>query len=222
MTLIISAIADDALIQVSDQRLTRGKKLHSADSVKGLIVQSRDACFLLSYTGLAYIGQVIDRNRTDRWLVRLLDSHHINKISLNDALELIRSQATKYIASSDTPTSFVFGGYKRGLKFDGIITNRRISSAGVVTAESSFVTRCMPSGNYSSKALDIRVAGADAAIDAANNQAKNLASAAGAKNIIVEHQRIDNIVDNAGEKVFFESRIIATAVGRPSTINDTP
>ena len=61
---------------------------------------------------------------------------------------------------------------------------------------------------------------ANAAISAANNQAKDLACAAGATNITVEHQRIDNVVDNAGDKVFFESRIIATAVGRPSTIDD--
>jgi len=61
---------------------------------------------------------------------------------------------------------------------------------------------------------------ADAAIDAATTQAKLLAQDAGAKNIVVEHQRVDNIVDKDGDKVFFESRIIATAVGRPNTITD--
>jgi len=58
---------------------------------------------------------------------------------------------------------------------------------------------------------------AAAAIEAATELAKNQAVIAGASNINVEYQRIDNIVDNAGEKVFFESRIIATAIGRPST-----
>jgi len=58
---------------------------------------------------------------------------------------------------------------------------------------------------------------ATAAIDSANEHAMRMAEAAGARNISVAHQRVDNIVDNAGEKVFFESRIIATAIGRPDT-----
>ncbi len=61
---------------------------------------------------------------------------------------------------------------------------------------------------------------AKAATEAAIKQAEYLAQDAGAKNIVAEHQRVDNIVDNAGEKVFFESRIIATAIGRPYTITD--
>jgi len=40
---------------------------------------------------------------------------------------------------------------------------------------------------------------ADAAIDAATTQAKLLAQDAGAKNIVVEHQRVDNIVDKDGD-----------------------
>jgi len=61
---------------------------------------------------------------------------------------------------------------------------------------------------------------ATAGIDAAKKQALRLAQAAGAKNINVEHKRLDNVVDDAGNKVFFESRIIATAIGRPNTIAD--
>jgi len=63
---------------------------------------------------------------------------------------------------------------------------------------------------------DLEVA-ADAAIHAARKEAGKLATNAGAENITVEHEREDNIVDNGTERVFFESRIVATATGRPST-----
>ena len=65
---------------------------------------------------------------------------------------------------------------------------------------------------------DLELAAA-AAIDAAIEEARQLAAKAGAKNISVEYQREDNIVDTSGEKVFFESRIVATAIGRPHTVN---
>ncbi len=74
--------------------------------------------------------------------------------------------------------------------------------------------------NSGTQVFDDLETAATAAIDAAIEQAKTQAQIAGAKNIVVEHERIDNIVDNAGDKVFFESRIIATAIGRPNTITD--
>ena len=59
---------------------------------------------------------------------------------------------------------------------------------------------------------------ATAAIEAARKQAHQLAVDAGADNISVTHTRTDNVVDNDGDVVFFESRIAATAIGRPQTI----
>lgn len=55
------------------------------------------------------------------------------------------------------------------------------------------------------------------AIEFARAEACNQATLAGARNISVQHTRDDNIVDNEGEVVFFESRIVATATGRPAT-----
>jgi len=60
--------------------------------------------------------------------------------------------------------------------------------------------------------------GAAQAIKEAEACAIDLARRAGAQAISVDHIRTDNIVDNSGEKVFFESRIVATATGRPSTV----
>jgi len=59
---------------------------------------------------------------------------------------------------------------------------------------------------------------ATAAIELARNEVHKLAVSAGADNISVEHTRTDNVVDADGDVVFFESRIVATAIGRPSTI----
>ncbi len=59
---------------------------------------------------------------------------------------------------------------------------------------------------------------ASVAIATACDKARQLASDAGADNISVEHTRTDNVVDNDGDSVFFESRIVATAIGRPRTI----
>lgn len=64
---------------------------------------------------------------------------------------------------------------------------------------------------------DLETAAAQA-IAIAQDEALKKAEQAGASNISVEYSRADNIVDNAGDKVFFESRIVATAVGRPSSL----
>lgn len=61
--------------------------------------------------------------------------------------------------------------------------------------------------------------GATAAVAEAQTQATNSAERAGAQNISVSHTRTDNVVEHSGDSVFFESRIVATAVGRPSTTN---
>ncbi len=64
---------------------------------------------------------------------------------------------------------------------------------------------------------DLETAAA-AAIEAACDAARTSAEQAGARNISVDHVREDNIVDNAGDVVFFGSCILATAIGKPSAI----
>ncbi len=57
---------------------------------------------------------------------------------------------------------------------------------------------------------------ASAASKWAREQANQLASEAGATDIGVVVERSDNIVNTQGQDVFFESRIVATATGRPA------
>ncbi len=57
--------------------------------------------------------------------------------------------------------------------------------------------------------------GASAAIDKASALASDKARLAGAPDAVLEVQRLDNIVKQCDEQVFFESCITVTAVGRP-------
>ncbi len=66
------------------------------------------------------------------------------------------------------------------------------------------------------KLFDSLEEAAPVAIEWARHEAVARAKAAGAGNIVVEHKREDNVVENSGERVFFECRIVATAVGRPA------
>ncbi len=61
-------------------------------------------------------------------------------------------------------------------------------------------------------------AAASSAIAWAREAAKYKALQAGASDINITHTREDNIVENQGDSVFFESTIIATAAGRPSVL----
>lgn len=58
--------------------------------------------------------------------------------------------------------------------------------------------------------------GCAAAMQKASELATEKAQLAGAKEVVMECDRIDNVVKQGDEEVFFESRITATAVGRPA------
>ena len=72
--------------------------------------------------------------------------------------------------------------------------------------------------NHGVELFDNLETAADAATESVCKLACEQAEQAGAHGISVTHTRTDNVVDNAGERVFFESRIVATAVGRPATL----
>lgn len=59
--------------------------------------------------------------------------------------------------------------------------------------------------------------GAEAAIAVAERLAVNKTLQAGSAEAVVHTRRVDNIVSQGNESVFFDSRITATAVGRPAT-----
>ncbi len=75
------------------------------------------------------------------------------------------------------------------------------------------VTVHYPDGAQTYEELEVA---ATAAIAWANDEANRKAIDAGATDIVLAADRYDNIVNTQGQDVFFESRIVATAIGRPA------
>jgi len=70
MTLIVTAMAEDAIIQVSDRRLTYPNgEIYSDKETKAVCVQCSDAIFSVGYTGLARLGPQRTAKATGYWLV---------------------------------------------------------------------------------------------------------------------------------------------------------
>lgn len=70
MTLIITVVGKNKVIQVADCRLTLEGKTYDADAIKSVAVICSDAQFSVGYTGLAEIAG----KRTDYWLVEQIRS----------------------------------------------------------------------------------------------------------------------------------------------------
>ncbi len=66
------------------------------------------------------------------------------------------------------------------------------------------------------ESFDTLEQGADAALTKSEQLARDKASLAGASDVTVTHERHDTIVHEGDQHIFFESRIVATAVGRPA------
>ena len=85
MTLILSAVAGDYAVQVSDRRLTQGNGVLSDETNKAVLFCGRSA---FAYTGLAKMGNV----PMDEWLTRALVNARTQ--SLSDAVHSVAQQAT--------------------------------------------------------------------------------------------------------------------------------
>ncbi len=100
MTHIITLVAKDRIVQVSDRRLTTiAGDLYDDSSNKAVAVGIGYVHFAASYTGLAFIGHVRDENRTDRWLQEQLGSIvRDGEPSLETICESLSQQATDAIS----------------------------------------------------------------------------------------------------------------------------
>jgi hypothetical protein len=96
MTLIITALAEDVVTQVLDRKLTYGDGRVAADNAtKAIYVDSADARFTISYTGLATIGASPSAQKTDLWLVDHLTSTKAIEKRLPDIVDTLREYAAK-------------------------------------------------------------------------------------------------------------------------------
>lgn len=108
MTLIITALAEDVLIQVSDRRLTYSNGAIASNLAnKAICVTCLDAMFTIAYTGLAQIGHVT----TDHWLV----DHFTNTGAANKRFDEIVKELRSYAAL--TFSKFCHLGNARGITF---------------------------------------------------------------------------------------------------------
>lgn len=70
MTLILTLVSSNKVVQVSDRRLTLGRNVHDINANKAICVGCSDARFSVGYTGVAEM----DGQRTDYWLVDQISS----------------------------------------------------------------------------------------------------------------------------------------------------
>jgi hypothetical protein len=74
MTLIVTFLSNNKIVQASDRRLTLNGKLYDDHANKAVTVTCDDAYFSVAYTGLAEVQQKDTRRRmrTDQWIAHTL------------------------------------------------------------------------------------------------------------------------------------------------------
>jgi len=167
MTLIITALADDAVVQLSDRRLTRADgSVSSENAIKSICVDCVDARFSVAYTGLAEI----DTKPTDYWLVDFLTR---SRAALKTFPKLVYSVAE---FATDRFRQLLYLGDRRGLTlvFSGfgppgaalaLVSNQQDSSGRWLSAVSDrFEAGFWLRNNRVLRKLALMVNGAEAAV----------------------------------------------------------
>jgi hypothetical protein len=167
MTLIITALADDAVVQVSDRRLTCPDGSDFAENAnKAICFDCADAHVSLAYTGLAQIGAT----RTDHWLVDLLTDHRLTSESFPVAVEAVARLATERFRAlrhlgNRRPLSLVFGGFGPRGPLMALVSNFEDSSGKRLPSVSdTFGTAVGLRNQHLMRRLGLMVSGAEAAV----------------------------------------------------------
>lgn len=128
MTMVLTYTNRDVVVQASDRRLTRGGAVFDDFSTKSVILHCRNATAVLSYTGLAFVGQHEDQ-RTDHWLVDALSSIDAGRVPFLDVLERLRGAVHDVLEATPPPWSqkgltVAFSGFAfSGLPFVAALSN---------------------------------------------------------------------------------------------------
>ncbi len=124
MTLIITALSDDAVVQVSDRRLTAsGKPLPKGEN-KAVCVSCGDTDFTFAFTGLAGIGTI----PTADWVLDQLVSMQACTLGFPILIESLRARATATFRRLRPPgnsrgVTFVFAGLGPSGPFAALLSN---------------------------------------------------------------------------------------------------
>ena len=122
MTLIITALSPDRVVQVPDRKLTYPDgRTYTEHANKAVIVWCEDAYFSVAYTGLAqvYDKDTKRRKRTDEWIVHSLWSimqrpgpWGVRELYRAFAVhEEVALELTRGVPRARKQTAFVFAGF---------------------------------------------------------------------------------------------------------------
>lgn len=181
MTLIITLVNKDRIIQVSDRRLTTlTGDIYDDGANKAVAIGMSYVHFTVCYTGLAFIGREREENRIDRWLQEHLGSIvRDGEPSLEAICEALSQRATKAVARlqgemRNKGLKIVLTGFDRENRpFRATVSNIKFSSYDVFDVRDHFVwdVRRYQSWN---PMPDIDIAGAVGAFEAKDNHARRL------------------------------------------------
>lgn len=138
MTLIITVVDRDKLVQVSDRRLTnRNREVFTDYTNKAVCVGMDHVHFAASYTGLAFIGRETTENRTDYWLL-----DHLGAIARDGAPSVERicrslgdraGRALSRLRGDFKPLGVVLVGYDhKNRSFRATVSNMKVNEGGFV------------------------------------------------------------------------------------------
>ena len=124
MTLIITALTANKIVQASDRRLTRfaDGSIFDDEANKAVCVSCKDAYFSIAYTGLASINS----KKTDEWLLDYLISikaFQIDAASIVKELEKHLTMTFRPLPRKYKRATFVLAGYRNYIPFRVIISN---------------------------------------------------------------------------------------------------
>ncbi len=168
MTLIITAISDKNVIQVSDRRLTLNDgSLHDDLAIKALCVSCADASFCMAYTGLAVVGS----HRTDEWVVDYLSSINAGELGFVKLFEAFNTQVENTFNKLRLPKTmrgiaFAFAGFGPTGPFMAHLSNLEDEKGHRLRAvDDRFHAGFYFRNNKPMHKLDLMIHGADQAVD---------------------------------------------------------
>lgn len=166
MTLIITVLADDAVVQVSDRRLTSGGSIVPKPENKALCVSCSDANFTVSFTGLARIHGM----PTTDWTLGQLTCMKAGALDFPTILGQLRDKLTAAWAGLSVHgrtagITFAFAGFGRAGPFYGLLSNiEDAKGTRLPTVNAAFQSGIWLRNKKRLRKLDIVVNGAEEAV----------------------------------------------------------
>lgn len=166
MTLIVTALADDAVVQVSDRRLSLGANPLARPENKAICVSCADANFTIAFTGLAKVGG----ESTAEWVVNQLGAINATTLTFPEIAEKLRQTVTvtfEAIQPRGTPygLTFVFAGFGPPGPFAATVSNVEDGKTLFPTPRREFVSYLFLRNRKRMRKLDLIFNGREDALD---------------------------------------------------------